>query len=109
MRSLHLVAAAALLAAPVQSQAIIAQSSGLSNPDAVIDFGANLFPNFTPVTTQFAGVVLTHARYFTTGVSNNLVGGFITNDPAIGNPNTLRIQFVQPITDVSFVYHQIGQ
>jgi hypothetical protein len=107
MRSLHLVAAAALFAAPVQCQAIIAQLSGLSNPDAVIDFGANLFPNFTPVSTQFTGITLTHARYFTTGVSNNLVGGFITNDP-IGPPDTLRIQFMQPITDVSFVYHQIG-
>jgi hypothetical protein len=109
MRSLHLVAAAALFAVPAQSQAIIAQSSGLSNPDAVIDFGANLFPNFTPVTTQFAGITLTHARYFTTGVSNNLVGGFITNDPAIGLPNTLRIQFASLLTDISFVYHQIGQ
>src|SRR5262245_54618776 len=107
MRSLHLVACAALFTAQVQSQAIIAQTSGLVNPDAVIDFGANRFPNFTPVSTQFTGITLTHARYFTTGVSNNLVGGFITNDP-IGPPDTLRIQFVQPITDVSFVYHQIG-
>jgi len=89
------------------AQAIIAQSSGLSSPAQVIDFGANLFPNFTPVSTQFAGITITHARYYTTGVVNNLVGGFLTNDP-IGLPNTLRIQWAQPITDLSFVYHQIS-
>ena len=37
-----------------------------------------------------------------------LVGGFITNDPAVGGPNTLRIVFANQIHDVSFVYHQIG-
>jgi hypothetical protein len=107
MRSL-LVLLCALLAAPFAcAQAIIAQNSGLPFPSQVIDFGANLFPNFTPVSTQFPGIVITHARDFTTGVSNNLVGGFLTNDP-IGPPDTLRIQFATPATDVSFVYHQIG-
>ena len=90
------------------AQAIIAQLSGLATPGQIITFGANLYPNFTPVTTEFGGITVTHARYFTTGVSNNLVGGFLTNDFAVGPPNTLRIQFVSPITDVSFVYHQIG-
>ncbi len=71
------------------------------------DFGANLFPNFTPITTQFPGLTFTHTRYFTTGSSNNLVGGFLTNDFS-GFPNTLKIAFAQPITDVSFVYHQVG-
>ncbi|MFY9344410.1 MAG: hypothetical protein WAT39_18095 [Planctomycetota bacterium] len=107
------VLAAALVAALVptaglRAQAIIAQLSGLASPSQVIDFGANLFPNFTPVSTQFAGIALTHASYFTTGVSNNLVGGFLTNDFAVGLPNTLRIVFAQPISDLSFVYHQIS-
>ncbi|MFO1054925.1 MAG: hypothetical protein U1F36_22115 [Planctomycetota bacterium] len=98
----------ALSATPrLEAQAIIAQSSGIPNPDHVIDFGANLFPNFTPVSNQFNGIVITHARYFTTGTVNNLVGGFLTNDP-IGGPDTLRIQFAQPIHDLSFVYHQIS-
>ncbi len=89
------------------AQAIIAQSSGLSSPAQVIDFGAGVLPNFTPVSTQFTGILITHAAYFTTGVSNNLVGGFLTNDfTAPGS--TLRIQFATPVTDLSFVYHQIS-
>lgn len=99
---------AALPIAAVPAQAIIAQFSGLVSPQQVIDFGANLFPNFTPVSTQFAGITITHASYFTTGVSTNLVGGFLTNDFAAGLPNTLRIVFATPISDLSFVYHQIG-
>lgn len=96
-----------LVAIDLPSQAIIAQASGLSNPQHVIDFGAGLYPNFTPITTQFPGITVTHARYFTTGVSNNLVGGFLTNDFS-GPPDTLTIRFANPITDLSFVYHQIG-
>lgn len=91
----------------VAGQNIVAQPAGIPNPGQVIDFGAGLFPNFTPVSTEFAGITITHARYFTTGTSNNLVGGFLTNDP-IGPPDTLSITFAQPITDLSFVYHQIG-
>lgn len=90
------------------AQAIIAQNAGLTNPAQGIDFGANLLPNFTPVSTQFPGIIITHASYFTTGVSNNLVGGFLTNDFGAGQPNTLRIQWAQPISDLSFVYHQIS-
>lgn len=106
-RSVAAIAFLVLLSAPARAQPIIAQTSGIPNPGHVITFGANLFPNFTPVSTQFTGIVLTHARYFTTGVSNNLVGGFITNDP-IGPPDTLRIQFASPIRDLSLVYHQIS-
>jgi len=102
--ALTTLAALFVPAASVAAQPIIAQSSGLSSPGHVIDFGANLFPNFTPVSTQFAGITITHARYFTTGVSNNLVGGFLTNDP-IGPPDPLRILFASPISDLSFVYH----
>ncbi len=102
------VFAALCLASGTSAQAIIAQLSGLPNPDRVITFGANLFPNFTPVSTEFPGITITHARYFTTGVSNNLVGGFLTNNFNAGPPNTLRIQFAAPIYDVSFVYHQIS-
>jgi hypothetical protein len=100
-----------LLCAPIPTaaaQQIIAQTSGLASPARVIDFGANLFPNFTPITTEFAGISVAHARYFTTGTSNNLVGGFLTND-FTGPPNTLSIRFAQTVSDVSFVYHQIGQ
>ncbi|MEO6594832.1 MAG: hypothetical protein ABIP94_08780 [Planctomycetota bacterium] len=89
------------------AQAIIAQNSGLANPGQVIDFGANVLPNFAPVTNQFPFITVSHASYFTTGMSNNLVGGFLTNDFS-GLPNTLRIVFAVPLTDLSFVYHQIG-
>lgn len=99
--------ATTIAAAPVAAQAIIAQMSGLTNADHVIDFGANVLPNFTPVSNQFPGLTITHACYFTTGVSNNLVGGFLTNDGS-GAPNTLRIQFANPIHDLTFVYHQVG-
>jgi hypothetical protein len=90
-----------------RAQAIIAQSSGIPNPDHVIDFGAGLYPNFTPITTQFPGITVTHARYYTTGSVNNMVGGFLTNNFS-GAPDTLRIQFASPIGDLSFAYHQIG-
>jgi hypothetical protein len=95
------------LLAAVPAQQIIAATSGLPSPTTVYDFGANVLPNFTPVTTQFPGLTIAHASYFTTGVSNNLVGGFLTNDFS-GTPNTLRIQFASPVTDISFVYHQIS-
>jgi len=108
MKTHHLAAAILFAAAALPAQPIIAQLSGLANPAYVVNFGANLFPNFTPVADDFPPLVVTHARYFTTGVSNNLVGGFLTNDPAWGQPNTMSIQFPLPITDVSFVYHQIG-
>jgi hypothetical protein len=94
-------------ASSAKAQALIAQSSGLSSPDHLVDFGANLFPNFTPISTQFAGLVFSHTSYFTTGVSNNLVGGFLTNDFS-GGPDTLSVQFASPMSDVSFVYHQVG-
>ncbi len=100
--------ASLVLGAPaLRAQAIIAQFSGLANPDQVIDFGANVLPNFTPVSNQFAGVVISHASYFTTGSINNLNGGFLTNDFS-GQPDTLRIKFAAPISDLSFVYHQVG-
>jgi len=86
---------------------IIAQMSGLSGTDHVQDFGANLYPNFTVITTEFPGLTVGHARYFTTGSVNNLVGGFLTNDFS-GAPDTLSIKFDTPITDLSFAYHQIG-
>ncbi len=110
MRCTTLLAAVLTLITTTTSafgQAIIAQSSGLTSPDHVIDFGANLFPNFTPITTQIPGITVTHASYFTTGVANNLFGGFLTNDFS-GLPNTLKIKFASPISDLSFVYHQIS-
>ncbi len=100
--------AAVLSTVAVRGQQIIAQNAGLPNPATVVDFGANVLPNFTPVSTQFTGLTITHASYFTTGVVNNLVGGFLTNDFSAGAPNTLRIQMATPVTDLSFVYHQIS-
>lgn len=96
------------LLAPLSAQQIIAANSGLPSPTTVYDFGANVLPNFTPVSTQFAGLTIFHASYFTTGVSNNLVGGFLTNQSSAGLPNTLRIQFGTVLTACSFVYHQVG-
>lgn len=100
--------AAVLSIAAVRGQQIIAQNAGLPNPATVVDFGAGVLPNFAPVSTQFAGLTITHAAYFTTGVVNNLVGGFLTNNSSAGAPNTLRIQMATPVTDLSFVYHQIS-
>lgn len=110
MRLLSVAVALVVLSAfgsPMSAQPIIAQNSGISNPDHVITFGANLYLNFTPITTQFSGIVVAHASYFTTGVATNLVGGFLTNDGS-GSPDTLRIVFASPIQDLSFVYHQVG-
>ncbi|MBM3962181.1 MAG: hypothetical protein FJ306_09825 [Planctomycetes bacterium] len=95
-------------AAPVAAQAIVAQTAGIPNPTHVFDFGANALPNFTPVSTQFAGLTIAHASYFTTGSINNLVGGFLTNDFTAGPPSTLRIQLAQPVVDASFVFHQVA-
>jgi hypothetical protein len=36
------------------------------------------------------------------------MGGFLTNDFGAGLPNTLKIVFASPLSDLSFVYHQIG-
>lgn len=110
MRLFTTFAALAALCVPatLSAQQIIAATSGLPNPTTVFDFGANLLPNFTPVSTQFPGLTITHASYFTTGTSNNLVGGFLTNNFSAGLPNTLRVQFTHPMSDCSFVYHQVG-
>jgi hypothetical protein len=104
---LPLLCALVCVAVAVPAQQIVAATSGLPNPTRIETFGAGLLPNFTPVSTQFTGLTITHASYFTTGVSNNLVGGFLTNDFS-GPPNTLRIQFASIHTDCSFVYHQIS-
>ncbi|MCA8976225.1 MAG: hypothetical protein KDC98_16000 [Planctomycetes bacterium] len=105
-RFLAAASIAMFLAGSIQSQHIVAQLSGLPNPTGVIDFGANLYPNLTPITNQFSGITVSHARYFTNNY-NNLVGGFLTNDFS-GLPNTVSVVFARPITDLSFVYHQIS-
>lgn len=101
------IVASLFLCAAAAAQPIIAQMSGLPNPDRVVDFGANLFPNFTPITNQFSGLRIGHCAYFTTGSVNNLVGGFLTKDSS-GPPDTLSIAFAGPIRSLSFVYHQVG-
>ncbi|MBL8753742.1 MAG: hypothetical protein JNK15_10620 [Planctomycetes bacterium] len=98
----------ACLASVADAQQIIAQNQGLTSPAVLETFGANVLANFSPVSTQFAPLTISHAAYFTTGSVNNMVGGFLTNDFTAGLPNTLRIQFGAPITDVSFAYHQIS-
>src|SRR5204863_452157 len=37
-----------------------------------------------------------------------VVGGFLGNDIAAGPPDTLSVHFAQSVSDVSFVYHQVG-
>ena len=106
-RTLATIVALAVPAASLAAQPLIAQMSGLTSPGHVIDFGANLYPNLTVITTQFAGITVTHARYYTTGNFLHLSGGFLTNDFS-GAPDTLRIVFASPIRNLSFVYHQIG-
>lgn len=109
MRCLQSLAFVAVCCVPaaLPGQAIISQNSGLTNPDHVIDFGASLFPNWTPITNQFTGITVSHCAYFTTGTYLNLSGGFLTNYN-IGQPNTLSIAFASQITDLTFVYHQVG-
>jgi len=100
------------LVAPLAStsaQAVVAQFAGLEFPARVIDFGANLYPDGTPLSTQFAGLAITHASYFTSAApNNNVAGGFLGNDASAGPPNTLSIRFAHSISEISFVYHQIG-
>jgi hypothetical protein len=98
----------ALVAPLVPAQAIIAQPSGLGSPARLIDFGTALLPDGTPVSTQFAGLTISHASYFTTTTLNNVAGGHLADDPAAAPPATLSIRFAQPVGSVSFVYHQIG-
>lgn len=73
------LAAAALAASPV-AQTIVAAASGIAGSTHVIDFGSGVYRNFTTVVTEFEGITISHARYYTTDISNNLVGGFLTND-----------------------------
>lgn len=95
--------------APASAQAIIAQPWGLQLPTRLIDFGTGMFPDGTPISTQFAGVTFTHASYFTAAApNNNVVGGFLANNVAVGPPATLVIHFAHSVSDMSFVYHQIG-
>ncbi|HEX5050903.1 MAG TPA: hypothetical protein VFZ65_03945 [Planctomycetota bacterium] len=91
------------------AQSILAATSGLLTPARLIDFGAGLFPDATPLSTEFAGLTLSHASYFTAPApNNNVISGFLANDASAGPPDTLRIHFAQTISDVSFVYHQVG-
>lgn len=91
-----------LLASPISES-----FSGLSNPDHLVDFGANQFASFTTITDQFSGqgVTFEGTRYFTTTSSNNLIGGFLTRE----NPSPiLRITFTNQAEAATFVYHGIG-
>jgi hypothetical protein len=106
-----LATAVAFLAplAPAFAQALIAQPWGLQLPARLIDFGAGMFPDATPISMQFPGVTFSHASYFTAAApNNNVAGGFLANDFAAGPPDTMAIRFATSVSDVSFVYHQIG-
>lgn len=110
MRFLHSASTLLLIVAPATTASagqIIAQLNGLTGTDHLIDFGANLYPNFTDITTEFPGITCSHTRYFTTGSVNNMVGGFLTNDFS-GSPYTMSVKFDSAIEDLSFAYHQIG-
>ena len=103
-----LVTVVAPLAA-ASAQSLIANPWGLQPAARTIDFGSGMFPDGTAVSTQFAGVSISHAAYFTSAApNNNVVGGYLGNDVAAGPPSTVTIRFLHSITDVSFVYHQIG-
>jgi hypothetical protein len=90
---------------------ISAAASGLTGTDEVITFGANAYPNFTEITDQFAGITVqfdgfvpANAAYFTTGNFRNLQGGFLTTVIS----GVTSITFDHAITDLSFVYQQVG-
>lgn len=108
MRSLLASLSFALVIATAPAQAIVASTTGIPDPARVVDFGANVLTNFAPATNQFPGVTITNASYFTIGGSSNgITGGFLTK---ILTPtsSTVRLQFAAPVTDASFVYHQVG-
>ena len=117
MRSLLASLSFALVIATAPAQAIVASTTGIPDPARVVDFGANVLPNFAAVTNQFLPAVLvTNASYFTTtsspvvpgsGVPVGLGGGFLTRLP-MPTSSTLSLQFAAPVTDASFVYHQVG-
>ena len=95
--------------ATASAQAIVAASSGLETPARLVDFASASFPDGTPLTTHLAGLVISHASYFTAAAPhNNVAGGYLGNDVTAGLPDTLSIRFAQSISDISFVYHQIG-
>lgn len=108
MRSLLASLSFALAIAAAPAQAIVAATTGIPDPARVVDFGANVLPNFAPVTTQFTGVTVSNASYFTLGGSSlGLSGGFLTK-VLTSTSSTMSLQFGGPVTDASFVYHQAG-
>ncbi|HEX6813011.1 MAG TPA: hypothetical protein VF384_15405 [Planctomycetota bacterium] len=101
----------ALLAplAPTAAQAIIAAPWGLQLPTRFVDLGAGMFSDATPVSTQFAGLTFTNASYFTAAApNNNVAGGHLRRDFTATGPDTLILKFAHSVSDVTFVYHQIG-
>jgi hypothetical protein len=108
MRTPQLFFAFLCLLSGAPAQAVIAATLGLIEPRQVIDFGANVLPNFAPVTTQFPGLTVGNASYFTTGAPvNGIFGGFLTRDAA-ATSSTLSLRFVTPVSDATFIYHQVG-
>jgi len=108
MRSLLASLSFALVVAAAPAQAIIAATTGIPDPARVVDFGANVLPNFAPVTNQFPGVAITNASYFTIGGSSNGIGGGFLTKVLTTTSSTLSLQFGGLVTDASFVYHQVG-
>ena len=108
MRSLLASLSFALVIATAPAQAIVASTTGIPDPARVVDFGANVLTNFAPATNQFPGVTITNASYFTIGGSSlGITGGFLTQI-LTSTSSTVRLQFAAPVTDASFVYHQVG-
>lgn len=108
MRSLLASLSFALVIAAAPAQAIVASTTGIADPARVVDFGANVLPNFAAVTNQFPGVTVTNASYFTIGgTSLGITGGFLTK-LLTPTSSTVSLQFAAPVTDASFVYHQVG-
>lgn len=108
MRSLLASLSFALVIATAPAQAIVASTTGIPDPARVVDFGANVLTNFAPATNQFPGVTITNASYFTIGGSSlGITGGFLTQI-LTSTSSTVSLQFAAPVTDASFVYHQVG-
>ena len=108
MRSLLASLSFALVIATAPAQAIVASTTGIPDPARVVDFGANVLPNFAVVTNQFPDVTVTNASYFTIGGSSlGITGGFLTK-LLTPTSSMVSLQFAAPVTDASFVYHQVG-
>ena len=95
-----------VLVAPTGASAaiVINRATGLASPDVLIDFGSELFTDFTVITNQFASSGVTfgpNTAYATTEVVfPSVSGGFLRTVSAASQPGS--IFFTSDVTDAVF-------